>query len=143
MTRPLIVACLFLVAAGCSSQREGQPVPNATTTVLPTTTEPAAASSTTAVVTTVASAVVTSGVAAAVEEETVPNVVGLDLQLAQDTLQAAGFYALKSHDATGQFRLQVYDRNWTVVDQAPAAGSVVPLDVYVDLGVVKDEEYSG
>ena len=45
---------------------------------------------------------------------TVPNVVGIDLQLAQDTLQAAGFYALRSHDATGQGRFQVLDRNWTV-----------------------------
>jgi hypothetical protein len=43
---------------------------------------------------------------------TLPDAVGVDLQLAQDTLQAAGFYVLTSYDATGQERLQVSDRNW-------------------------------
>lgn len=71
---------------------------------------------------------------------TVPNVVGIDLQLAQDTLQAAGFYVLRSHDATGQGRLQVLDRNWTVVDQTPSGGTVMLLSEVVDLGAVKDEE---
>ncbi len=79
--------------------------------------------------------------APAVRTGTVPNVVGIDLQLAQDALQAAGFYVLRSHDATGQGRFQVVDRNWTVVDQTPAGGTVIPLSGVVDLGAVKDEEF--
>lgn len=72
-----------------------------------------------------------------------PNVVGLDLQLAQDTLQAAGFYGLTSHDAKGLNRQQILDRSWTVVDQSPKPGAIVPLDQVVDLGSVRDEEYEG
>ncbi|TCC28384.1 PASTA domain-containing protein [Kribbella sindirgiensis] len=53
----------------------------------------------------------------------VPNVVGLNHQLAQDTMQAAGFYYLTEEDATGQGRLLVNDRNWVVVSQEPAGGT--------------------
>jgi hypothetical protein len=38
-------------------------------------------------------------------------VVGVDLQFAQDTMQAAGFYNLDSRDATGAGRMQLIDRN--------------------------------
>ena len=41
---------------------------------------------------------------------TVPDAVGRDLQYAQDTMQAAGFSLLTSHDATGQDRFQALDR---------------------------------
>src|SRR5687768_8254548 len=40
----------------------------------------------------------------------VPDVVGLDLQLAQDTMQADGFYVLVSHDATGDRKSVVWER---------------------------------
>ena len=53
----------------------------------------------------------------------VPNVVGLNHQLAQDTMQAAGYYYLTEEDATGQGRLLVNDRNWVVVSQEPAGGT--------------------
>lgn len=69
-----------------------------------------------------------------------PNVVGIDLQDAQDLLQAQGFYNLRSHDARGLNRNQVLDRNWRVCDQQPRAGAVVTTDVLIDLGVVRDEE---
>ncbi|MFD9939535.1 PASTA domain-containing protein [Nonomuraea sp. NPDC059023] len=52
----------------------------------------------------------------------IPDVVGMNLQAAQDTMQAAGFYFLDDQDATGQDRLQIYDRNWVVTRQTPAAG---------------------
>lgn len=54
---------------------------------------------------------------------TVPNVVGMDLQSAQELL----FPALRttSYDNTGQGRRQLVDSNWIVVRQEPAAGSVV------------------
>jgi hypothetical protein len=68
---------------------------------------------------------------------TVPSVVGKDLQLAQDTMQAAGLYNLKSHDSTGRGRLQVLDRNWRVTDQSPSAGATVTKDQLIDLGARK------
>lgn len=46
-------------------------------------------------------------------------------QLAQDTLQAAGCYALREEDATGADRLLINDRGWEVVKQDPKAGSKV------------------
>lgn len=48
--------------------------------------------------------------------------VGKDHQLAQDTMQAAGFYMLMEEDASGQDRLLMLDRNWTTVRQRPKAG---------------------
>jgi hypothetical protein len=63
----------------------------------------------------------------------IPNVVGVNHQLAQDTMQAAGFYNLSEEDATGQGRTLVVDRNWVVVSQEPKPGSKAPLDVTVIL----------
>ncbi|MGZ3142916.1 PASTA domain-containing protein [Lentzea chajnantorensis] len=74
---------------------------------------------------------------------TVPNVVCLDLQKAQDTLQAAGFFVLSSEDATGQGRRQVADRNWVVVSQSAAAGSTPEATVKITLGAVKLGEPTG
>jgi beta-lactam-binding protein with PASTA domain len=71
---------------------------------------------------------------------TLPNAVGMQLQLAQDTMQAAGFFVLTSHDATGQNRLQVSDRNWKVCDQAPPGGSEVSSSTEVAFSVVRVEE---
>jgi hypothetical protein len=70
----------------------------------------------------------------------VPNVRGKDLQLAQDTMQASGLYNLSEEDATGQGRLMLYDRNWTVVEQSPPAGSRVNEDTTVVLRAKKDDE---
>jgi hypothetical protein len=53
----------------------------------------------------------------------VPNAVCMDLQLAQDKAQAAGFYSLGSEDATGRARNQVLDRDWVVIGQTPSAGT--------------------
>ena len=58
----------------------------------------------------------------------VPAVVGLNHQLAQDTMQAAGFYYLTEEDATGQGRLLVNDRNWVVVTQSPEGGATAAVD---------------
>jgi beta-lactam-binding protein with PASTA domain len=63
----------------------------------------------------------------------IPNVVGVNHQLAQDTMQAAGFYNLSEEDATGQGRMLVVDRNWVVVSQEPKPGTKAPLDVTVIL----------
>jgi beta-lactam-binding protein with PASTA domain len=74
---------------------------------------------------------------------TVPNVVCKDLQSAQDTLQAAGFYLLGSEDATGQGRQQVVDRNWVVVSQSAVPGSTPDTATKIVLGAVKFGEPTG
>lgn len=71
---------------------------------------------------------------------TVPNVVGKDHQLAQDTMQSAGLYSLDEEDATGQGRTLLFDRNWTTVSQDPAAGACVSEDTTVTLSAKKDGE---
>ncbi|WP_232838477.1 PASTA domain-containing protein [Streptomyces geranii] len=73
------------------------------------------------------------------ESGKLPNLVGRDLQDAQDEAQAAGFYDLDDQDASGQGRLQVLDRNWTVCSQEPDAGTY-PTDTPVILYAVKDTE---
>ncbi len=70
----------------------------------------------------------------------VPDVVGEDHQLAQDTMQAAGLYNLSEEDATGQDRALLFDRNWTVVEQRPAAGEVVSADATIVLRSKKGTE---
>lgn len=70
----------------------------------------------------------------------VPNVVGKDHQLAQDTMQAKGLYSLKEVDATGQDRVLLLDRNWTVVGQSPKAGTKVNEDRTITLRSKKDGE---
>jgi hypothetical protein len=67
------------------------------------------------------------------ERKTLPNVVGMNLQQGQDAMQAAGFYLLDDQDASGQNRFQVYDRNWVVTRQTPAAGRKVPTDTPIVL----------
>jgi hypothetical protein len=63
----------------------------------------------------------------------VPDVVGKDHQLAQDTMQSAGLYNLSEEDATGQGRMLIYDRNWVVVSQDPPAGTQVSEDQTITL----------
>ncbi|WP_260870325.1 PASTA domain-containing protein [Gordonia paraffinivorans] len=52
-----------------------------------------------------------------------PNVVCMNLQDAQDTIQEAGVFYSRSKDATGQGRSQILDRNWIVVGQTPGPGT--------------------
>jgi hypothetical protein len=61
----------------------------------------------------------------------VPDVVGVNHQLAQDTMQAAGFFHLTEEDATGKRRLLINDRNWVVVSQVPTGGTKAPLDTKI------------
>ncbi|MFF4646987.1 hypothetical protein [Streptomyces sp. NPDC001389] len=81
-----------------------------------------------------------SAPAAAAKTGTLPNLVGKGLQSAQDEAQAAGFHALKSHDALGRDRLQALDRNWKVCSQTPAGGGTADTGTTIDLGAVKLEE---
>jgi PASTA domain-containing protein len=70
---------------------------------------------------------------AASSKITVPNVVGKNHQLAQDTMQSAGLYALTEEDATGQGRALLFDRNWVVVSQSPKPGVRVSEDRTITL----------
>lgn len=74
------------------------------------------------------------------ESKAVPNFVGMGLQSAQDTAQAAGFYSLKSHDSLGRARMQILDRDWKVCTQNVKAGKTVPTDTELDFGAVKLKE---
>jgi hypothetical protein len=67
---------------------------------------------------------------------------GTDLQEAQDRVQAAGVFYSRSVDATGRGRLQILDRNWTVVRSSPAPGTPIGEGDPV-FYVVKDEEFDG
>ncbi|MBO1285300.1 hypothetical protein J3368_14250 [Streptomyces sampsonii] len=68
-----------------------------------------------------------------------PGMVGENLQFAQDSAQAAGFYVLDDQDASGLGRFQVMDRNWTVCSQEPGPGTY-PVDTKVTFYAVKTGE---
>lgn len=67
---------------------------------------------------------------------------GTDLQLAQDMIQAAGVFLSLSEDATGRGRMQILDRNWTVLYSTPDPGTPIDEGDAVFF-VVKDEEFTG
>jgi hypothetical protein len=69
-----------------------------------------------------------------------PNLVGMNLQLAQDTLQAKGSYVLDQTDYKGLNRIQILDSNWKVCKQTPNAGKSVPVSTVVTLASVKLSE---
>jgi beta-lactam-binding protein with PASTA domain len=72
-----------------------------------------------------------------------PNLVGSNLQEAQDTIQrltSFGIAVTTSHDATGAARQQVSDRNWKVCSQSVAPGETITTSTTIDFGAVKLEE---
>ena len=72
---------------------------------------------------------------------TMPDVVGMDLQSAQDLVQTFGVFYSVSHDLLGS-RNQLIDSNWMVCDQNIPPGQHVTGDAegQIDFGVVKREE---
>ena len=54
-----------------------------------------------------------------------PDVMCMNLQDAQDTIQEAGVFFSRSDDATGEGRHQIIDSNWQVVGQTPAPGTPI------------------
>lgn len=68
---------------------------------------------------------------------TMPNVIGMNLQLAQDLLQSKGSYLMSQTDAKGLGRFQVLDSNWKVCKQSPGAGQRVSTATLVTLASVK------
>lgn len=89
-----------------------------------------------------ATKVSTTQVAAVASTAVMPNVVCMNLQAAQDAIQAAGVFYSTSIDASGQERTQVWDMNWVVVDQAPSVGASIGEGDPV-LSVLKEDEFSG
>lgn len=119
------IAALFL--SGC-----GGNAPVATPTVTVTATQPAPTPEPTSP-TPEPTAPAPADTTGPPQAKKLPDVVGMNLQEGQDTMQAAGFFLLDDQDATGQGRLQVFDRNWVVTRQDPPAGSEVSVDTRVTL----------
>ncbi|MGM1059818.1 hypothetical protein [Saccharothrix sp. Mg75] len=68
---------------------------------------------------------------------TVPQVVGMVHQEAQDALQAAGLFRLLEEDATGQGRMVLVDRNWVTTAQSVPGGQVVDCGTDITLAAKK------
>lgn len=85
------------------------------------------------------SAAVTTGDPTAPTSWAMPDVVGVDLQTAQETVQQLSGYAIAvttAHDATGRNRDQVFDRDWMVCRQSVAPGDEITADTMIDFEVV-------
>jgi len=68
-----------------------------------------------------------------------PNLICVDLQKAQDDLQAlTGKFFIDSYDSSGRNRFQINDSNWTVTEQTPDPGSEIVNEV--SIGAIKDDE---
>lgn len=75
--------------------------------------------------TTMASLAPTTGASSEPVGVPMPDVVGMNLQAAQNYIQTLGVFYSRSEDATGAGRLQVLDRNWVVVGQTPEPGTLI------------------
>jgi hypothetical protein len=76
---------------------------------------------------------------AAPQQWVMPNLVGSNLQAAQDQIQALTgnpIFITFSHDATGQSRLQVLDSNWKVCAQNVGPGTPFTATTRIDFGAV-------
>lgn len=92
---------------------------------------------------TVGLAVALSPVASAEPSWTMPNLIGMDLQGAQDSIQSLTdreVWFSSSTDLTGKGRAQISDRNWQVCSSTPAPGAKFTASTDVDLGVVRVSE---
>ena len=144
--RPTAWAIAAVLAAGALGGC-GSDEPTAAAATSASTTVAAAAPTTEAAPTTPAPApapapaVTPTTVAAPVVDFTMPDLVGTDLQTAQNTVQTYGVFYSVSHDLLGS-RNQVLDSNWVVCDQNVPAGQQVTgaVEGSIDFGVVKREE---
>jgi hypothetical protein len=83
---------------------------------------------------------VTSPVASADPSWTVPNLIGMDLQGAQDAIQSltrGEVWYSRSTDLTGQGRAQISDRNWVVCTSTPPPGAKFNASTEIHFGVVR------
>ncbi|WP_235672331.1 hypothetical protein [Mycolicibacterium fortuitum] len=92
---------------------------------------------------TVGIAMAVSPVASADPSWTMPNLIGMDLQGAQDAIQSltrGEVWFSSSTDLTGKGRAQISDRNWQVCSSTPAPGAKCTASTDVDVGVVRVSE---
>jgi hypothetical protein len=78
--------------------------------------------------------------AQAAKQWTMPNLVGSNLQAAQDKMQSVTgdpIFLTSSHDASGRRRQQVVDRDWKVCTQNLVAGKTFTIKAKIDFGAVK------
>lgn len=71
---------------------------------------------------------------------TMPDLIGRNLQYAQDEIQritANAIFYTSSTDLTGKARNQVLDRNWQVCSSTPPPGTSITKDTTIDFGVVR------
>lgn len=76
---------------------------------------------------------------------TMPNLIGENLQDAQDAIQELTdneVFFSSSTDLTGKGRKQVLDRNWQVCTSTPLPGTSFDKDTRVDFGVVRIDSES-
>jgi hypothetical protein len=91
----------------------------------------------------VATACSTAQVDAAENEWMMPDLIGQDLQGAQDAIQSLTDSAVAytdSKDLSGQDRMQVSDRHWRVCTSSPSPGETFTADTEIEFGVVRIEE---
>jgi hypothetical protein len=120
VTRLAVLAASASLAVGCGSEEDPTTAgtsspPTVSTTASTTATAPPAETTTTVEIATTEAAAAAS----------MPDVLCMNLQTAQDTIQAAGVFFSRSEDGTGQDRSQIIDSNWIVVDQRPAPGTPI------------------
>lgn len=92
---------------------------------------------------TVGAAVALSPMSAAEPAWTMPNLIGMDLQGAQDAIQSltrGAVWFSGSTDLTGKGRAQIIDRNWQVCTSSPAAGATITTTTQIRFGVVRDSD---
>jgi PASTA domain-containing protein len=119
--------------AGCTgSAAPPEPAPVVTVTI--TAPPPPTAAAPTAV---------TPTAGAAGTSWTMPDLVGSNLQDAQNAVQDLTDFEIAvttSHDSTGAGRQQVLDRNWKVCSQSVAPGTTITKGAKIDFGTVKLDE---
>jgi hypothetical protein len=129
--RPAIIAAAFGVAlalAGCQNTPAVAPPADAS---------PSAGQEVPAVPAPAASPGV---LAPARQQWMMPNLVGTNLQAAQDQIQALTgnpLFVTSSHDATKRNRNQIMDSNWTVCSQDIPPGAPITSTSRIDFGAVK------
>ena len=83
-----------------------------------------------------------TGCATTTEHWAMPNLVGVNLQDAQNRIQELTDNSVKttSHDATPADREQTVDRDWKVCNQSAKPGDQITEEQAVDFTVVKTNE---
>ena len=69
-----------------------------------------------------------------------PNLIGKDLQGAQDAIQSLTLgevWYSGSTDLTGHGRARIVDRNWVVCTSTPPPGASFNVETKINFGVVK------